>query len=101
MNIPKDEDEGRNHTSQDLIYDILTQGFKMDVSDIRFHAESAKPNRLIARFVSREDRGNVFRRKIEIIHPIQRCIHKRGLRTGNTGGKNSTDQSHVHCQRKG
>ena len=63
MSIP--ERQGEN--CQDIIYDVLENGFEINVEDIRFHAvhrvgkpqnnetTPARPRPIIARFVVRED----------------------------------------------
>ena len=72
-NIPESEEEGVNHSPKQVILSILQKELQMDTAQIRFHAvhrigkrKENKHRPIIARFVCREDRDQVFARKKEI-----------------------------------
>ena len=69
-NIPKSGEEGVNHSPKQVIFSILQKELQMDIAQIRFHAvnrigkrKENKHTPIIARFVCREDRDQVFARK--------------------------------------
>ena len=69
-NIPESEEEGVNHSPKQVILSILQKELQMDTAQIRFHAvhrigkrKENKHRPIIARFVCREDRDQVFARK--------------------------------------
>ncbi|CAH3165715.1 unnamed protein product [Porites lobata] len=69
-NIPESEEEGVNHSPKQVILSILQKELQMDTARIRFHAvhrigkrKENKHRPIIARFVCREDRDQVFARK--------------------------------------
>ena len=69
-NIPESEKEGVNHSPKQVILSILQKELQMDTAQIRFHAvhrigkrKENKHRPIIARFVCREDRDQVFARK--------------------------------------
>ena len=66
-NIPESEEEGVNHSPKQVILSILQKELQMDTAQIRFHAvhrigkrKENKHRPIIARFVCRKDRDQVF-----------------------------------------
>ena len=79
MNIPEEADEN----CSDIVYNIIENELKIDPQDIRFHAvhrvgkppsrnsdnsSQPRPRTIIARFVVREDRDEVFAVKNRLKH---------------------------------
>lgn len=69
-NIPESEAEGVSQSPKQVILSILQKELQMDTAQIRFHAvhrigkrKENKHRPIIARFVCREDRDQVFARK--------------------------------------
>ena len=72
-NIPESKEEGINYTSKQVIFSILEKELQMGTAQIRFHAvhrigkqKENKHRLIIARFICREDRDQVFTRKQRI-----------------------------------
>ena len=69
-NIPEMQGEGDTLATKEIVRDILHNELQIDTSGIRFHAvhrvgkaNSKRPRPIIARFLCREDRDNVFKQK--------------------------------------
>ena len=82
MNLPED----RGEDCKGMIINLIQNDLKIDVTNVRFHAVHrvgkptvGKSRPIIARFMCREVKDVVKKKRCEKFHTLSECLHYAGL----------------------